>query len=179
MDIEERRQELARVFQRDSERLRSAALRIVRDPTEAEDAVQDGFASAWRSLDAFRGDAQLSTWLHRIVCNAALMRLRSRRRRPECALDEQGENVLPAEAPPPDEVTMRRQLCARMLRAASALDPAVLELLTARYLRDESLRGIAARHRITRSAAKTRMHRARLSLRRAMEALPTKPALAG
>jgi DNA-directed RNA polymerase specialized sigma24 family protein len=59
-----------------------------------------------------------------------------------------------------------------MLRAACDLDPASLELLSARYFEDEPLRAIARRHRITPSAAKTRVHRARLSLRRLLEAAP-------
>ena len=64
-------------------RLLAVARRFLRDEEEARDAVQEGFLSAWRALDRFDQGSRLSTWLHRIVVNACLMRLRTRRRRPE------------------------------------------------------------------------------------------------
>jgi len=161
--------ELAEVFQRDRERLLAVARRILRNEADAEDAVQDAFASALRNLDGFRGDARLSTWLHRIVCNAALMRLRSRRRRPECPLPPEREELLADGARAVDDEVAARQLGADLMRVATGLDSASLELLQARYFEDEPLRTIARRHRITPSAAKTRVHRARASLRRLME----------
>ncbi|MGH0030821.1 MAG: RNA polymerase sigma factor [Myxococcota bacterium] len=167
-----RREELARVFERDRERLTAVALRIVRNEADAADAVQDAFASALRNIDGFRGDAQLSTWLHRIVCNAGLMRLRSRRRRPECPLEPEREARLADAARGADEQLASRQLGDELMRAAHRLDPASLELLTARYFRDEPLRSIARRHRISPSAAKTRVHRARTALRRLVETPP-------
>jgi RNA polymerase sigma-70 factor (ECF subfamily) len=57
--------------------------RILRHEEDARDAVQDAFLSAFRAADGFAGTARLSTWLHRIAVNAALMKMRSRRRRPE------------------------------------------------------------------------------------------------
>ncbi len=169
MDTKQRRQQLGELFLRDRDRLRSVALRILRDPTEAEDAVQDAFVSACRSLDSFRGQARLSTWLHRIVYNAALMRLRSRRRRRDCSLEADLEGSLQTGARAPDEEIAQRELCGALLRVASQLDARSLELLAARYLRDEPLRTIARRQRITPSAAKTRVHRARASLREMLE----------
>jgi len=56
---------------------------ILRDDGEAEDALQEGYLQAYRSLGSFRGDARLSTWLARIVANEALQRLRKRERRAE------------------------------------------------------------------------------------------------
>jgi RNA polymerase sigma-70 factor (ECF subfamily) len=54
----------------------AVALRTTRDPDVAADAVQDGFISAFRRADSFRGDAAVTTWLHRIIVNACLDRLR-------------------------------------------------------------------------------------------------------
>ena len=68
-------------------RLLSVARRMLHDEEAARDSVQDAFLSAFRSLDGFDGQAQLSTWLHRIVVNAALMKIRTRQRRPEQPLD--------------------------------------------------------------------------------------------
>lgn len=68
-------------------KLLAVARRILPTEEDARDAVQDAFMFAFRSLDRFEGHARLSTWLHRIVVNASLMRLRTRRRKREEALD--------------------------------------------------------------------------------------------
>ena len=73
-------------------RLLAVARRFVRNEEDARDVVQSAYLSAFRSLEQFEGTAQLSTWLHRIVVNTALMRLRSRRRKPE----ESIEDLLPS-----------------------------------------------------------------------------------
>src|SRR5205085_6907917 len=59
------------------------ARRFLGSEEDARDAVQDGFIAAFRSIGTFASTALLSTWLHRIVINACLMRLRTRRRKPE------------------------------------------------------------------------------------------------
>src|SRR5215510_12491477 len=63
-------------------RMLAVARRFLPVEEDARDAVQDAFLSAFRSISSFEGHAQLSTWLHRIVVNAALMKLRTRRRKP-------------------------------------------------------------------------------------------------
>ena len=68
-------------------RLLAVARRILPTEEDARDAVQDAFMFAFRSLDRFEGNARLSTWLHRIVVNASLMRLRTRRRKREESLE--------------------------------------------------------------------------------------------
>jgi RNA polymerase sigma-70 factor, ECF subfamily len=68
-------------------KLLSVARRILPTEDDARDAVQDAFMFAFRSLDGFAGQARLSTWLHRIVVNASLMRLRSKRRKREESLE--------------------------------------------------------------------------------------------
>ena len=75
-----------------SPRLLGLARRIVGNDEDARDVIQDALLSAFRSIDRFQGDARLGTWLHRIVVNTALMKLRRRRRKPE----ESIEPLLPA-----------------------------------------------------------------------------------
>src|SRR5260370_8779985 len=75
------------VVRRYSPRLLATIRRILRNEEDARDALQDAFLSAFRSLDTFEGQAQLGTWLHRIAVNAALMKLRSQRRRPEVPIN--------------------------------------------------------------------------------------------
>jgi RNA polymerase sigma-70 factor (ECF subfamily) len=82
-------EELVRSY---SPRLLAVARRIVGNDEEARDVIQDAFFNAFRSLRNFHGDARLSTWLHRIVVNSALMKLRTRKRKPE----ESIEPLLPA-----------------------------------------------------------------------------------
>ena len=82
-------EELVRTY---SPRLLRLARGIVGSDEEARDVLQDALLSAFKNLERFQGDARLGTWLHRIVVNTALMKLRSRRRRPE----ESIEPLLPA-----------------------------------------------------------------------------------
>jgi RNA polymerase sigma-70 factor (ECF subfamily) len=75
-----------------SGRMLSVCRRILRSDEEAKDAVQEAFVSAFRAIRSFEGTCQLGTWLHRIAVNASLMRLRTRKRRPEESIDD----MLPA-----------------------------------------------------------------------------------
>jgi RNA polymerase sigma-70 factor (ECF subfamily) len=61
----------------------AAALRVLHNPDDAEDAVQDAFLKIWRSLDSFEGRSSFSTWVHRIVTNAALDLMRKSAARAE------------------------------------------------------------------------------------------------
>jgi RNA polymerase sigma-70 factor (ECF subfamily) len=72
----------AELVQRHQNRLWAVALRMVRDPDDAADLVQDALVKAFRKADSFRGDAAVSTWLHRIVVTTALDALRSASRTP-------------------------------------------------------------------------------------------------
>lgn len=76
------------IFRRHSDRLWAVALRTCRDPEDAADALQDAMISAFRRASSFRGDARVTTWLHRIVVNACLDRMRSRKNRPTTALPD-------------------------------------------------------------------------------------------
>lgn len=74
----------------------AVALRTVRDPEEAADALQDAFISAFRAAGNFRAESQVTTWLHRIVVNACLDRIRRRQARPTVPMPESGEFNEPA-----------------------------------------------------------------------------------
>jgi RNA polymerase sigma-70 factor (ECF subfamily) len=78
------------LVRRHRDRMWAIALRTLGDPEEAADAVQDAFISAFRSVGGFRGQAQVSTWLHRIVVNACLDRIRRNRARPTSPLPDTG-----------------------------------------------------------------------------------------
>ncbi|NUR60891.1 MAG: RNA polymerase sigma factor SigM [Catenulispora sp.] len=76
------------LFRRHRDRLWSVALRTLGDPEEAADALQDAMLSAYRAAGSFRGDAAVTTWLHRVVVNACLDRIRRRNTRPTVPLPE-------------------------------------------------------------------------------------------
>src|SRR5262252_2710304 len=86
------------LFRRHRDRLWAVALRTVCDPEEAADALQDAMVSAFRRAGDFRGESAVTTWLHRIVVNAALDRLRRRAARPAVSPgDEQAFYALVAQ----------------------------------------------------------------------------------
>src|SRR5690348_17758791 len=82
------------LFRRHRDRLWAVALRTVCDPEEAADALQDAMISAFRRAGDFRGESAVTTWLHRIVVNASLDRLRRRAARPAPSGDEQAFEAL-------------------------------------------------------------------------------------
>ncbi|MBI4718521.1 MAG: sigma-70 family RNA polymerase sigma factor [Planctomycetes bacterium] len=69
-------------------RMLAVARRFLRRDEDAADAVQDAYISLIRAIPSFQGQSSLSTWLHRIVVNACLMRLRAQRKRPTVPIDE-------------------------------------------------------------------------------------------
>jgi RNA polymerase sigma-70 factor, ECF subfamily len=97
------------LFRRHRDRLWAVALRTVCDPEEAADALQDAMVSAFRRAGDFRGESAVTTWLHRIVVNAALDRMRRRTARPvPAADDEQAFEALVAQDGDPARATDTR-----------------------------------------------------------------------
>ncbi|MQA60504.1 MAG: RNA polymerase sigma factor SigM [Actinophytocola sp.] len=84
------------IVRRHRDRMWAVALRTMRDQEEAADALQDAFISAFRAAAKFRAESQVSTWLHRIVVNACLDRIRKRQSRPTVPLPETDEYREPA-----------------------------------------------------------------------------------
>jgi RNA polymerase sigma-70 factor (ECF subfamily) len=76
------------LVRRHSDRLWAVALRTLGDPDEAADAVQDALISAYRGAAGFRGESAVTTWLHRVVVNACLDRVRRRQARPSVPLED-------------------------------------------------------------------------------------------
>jgi RNA polymerase sigma-70 factor (ECF subfamily) len=128
-------------------RLLSVARRMLGDEETARDAVQDAFLSAFRSLEGFDGHAQLSTWLHRIVVNAALMKIRTRQRRPEQPLEpllptfaDDGHHAEPVAAwsESPERMLEQRQTRAIVRAAIAELPETYRTALLLRNIEDLS-----------------------------------------
>ncbi|MDJ0866987.1 MAG: sigma-70 family RNA polymerase sigma factor [Myxococcota bacterium] len=163
-------------------RMRAVARRMLRNDLDADEVVQDAFLQAFRHIERYRGDARLSTWLHRITCNAALMRLRKRRRTPEVAAGDLLDEVdatgpaAAAQAPgDPETLAAGAQRGRRVLRLARELPEPYRTVLWLRDVCELDTGEVAAEMGTTRSAVKTRLHRARAALRRALEAEESAP----
>jgi RNA polymerase sigma-70 factor (ECF subfamily) len=90
------RDAFAELVRRHRDRLWAVALRTLGDREEAADALQDALLSAYRAAERFRGDSAVTTWLHRIVVNACLDRIRRRQARPTVPLPETDTSIAPA-----------------------------------------------------------------------------------
>jgi len=155
-------------------RMLAVALRFLHHEQDAQDAVQDAFLSAFKSLDQFKGAARLSTWLHRIVVNAALMKLRSRRRKPERAIEdllpeysEDGHRTHPGEqwAVTFDTAVGDRETRELVRRSIGRLPESYRTVLLLRDIEQHSTDETAELLGLTGGAVKTRLHRARQALR--------------
>jgi RNA polymerase sigma-70 factor (ECF subfamily) len=155
-------------------RMLAVARRFLQDEDLARDAVQDAFLSAFRSIHAFDGDAQLATWLHRIVVNAALMKLRTRRRKPEQSIEpmlpafaEDGHHAgrpVVAWTASAEEALLRREARERVRAAIADLPERYRTVLLLRDIEERSTREAADLLGITENAVKLRLHRARQAL---------------
>ncbi|MDQ7007219.1 MAG: sigma-70 family RNA polymerase sigma factor [Acidobacteriota bacterium] len=155
-------------------RLLSVIRRYLRDEEEARDALQETFLSAFRALDRFEGGAQLSTWLHRIAVNAALMRLRSRGRRPEGSIEEllphfreDGHHARPVGPWRPEalEALEREETRRFVRRSIDALPENYRNVLLLRDIEGFDTSETAVMLGVTPNAVKIRLHRARQALR--------------
>lgn len=153
-------------------RLLAVARRLLRNDGDAEDAVQEGFLAAFRALPTFRGECRLSTWLHRIVVNAALMRMRTRRRHPEASI----EDLLPAFLPDgqhaaspigwgdAEQALTAKETRVRVRAAIDRLPESYRTVLILRDIEELDTRATAQMLGVTTTAVKVRLHRARLAL---------------
>jgi RNA polymerase sigma-70 factor (ECF subfamily) len=159
-------------------RLLAVARRFLPQEDDARDAVQDAFLNAFRGVGRFEGEARLSTWLHRIVVNASLMKLRTRRRKPEQSIDdllpgwqEDGHPERPAQPWRADalEATQRSELRRLVLEKIQALPEGYRNVLMLRDIEDLDTEETAEAMGISPGAVKTRLHRARQALRELLE----------
>jgi RNA polymerase sigma-70 factor (ECF subfamily) len=159
------------LFERNTRSLYQTALRVLGNPEDAEEALQEGLLSAYRNLPRFEKRSQFSTWLTRIVINAALMRRRSKRARPAVSLDEVAtEGELPLaerfadDGPNPEQLYAGTELGDRMNKKLAEISPL---LRTAFWLREiEGLSAEEAAHLlgVSRNTLKARLWRARQEL---------------
>ncbi|TPI47380.1 RNA polymerase sigma factor [Mesorhizobium sp. B2-9-1] len=159
-----------------NQRLYRIARGVVRNDAEAEDIVQEAYMRAFANLSSFRGEASLSTWLSRIVINEALGRLRKRKR--VAAMDENPEAQIirfplnPTDLNPgddPERTMAQRQILRLVERATDSLPDVYRTVFVARVIEGLSIEETADFLGVRPETVKTRLHRARTLVRKALD----------
>jgi RNA polymerase sigma-70 factor (ECF subfamily) len=153
-----------------------AAYRHLGNMADAEDVVQDALLSAYRHLDQFQGQAQMSTWLSAIGTNCARMKLRRRPRQVHLSLDEQfGEGQryslserLADHRPTPEDEYRESELHRRLMQFVAQLSPRLREVLKLRDLDGLTTTETADLLGVAEGTVKARVVRARAKLQRLM-----------
>jgi RNA polymerase sigma-70 factor (ECF subfamily) len=157
------------------DRVYAFCARMLSDREEALDAAQEVFLSAWRNLSTFRGDSALSTWLLRIAANRCLNRIRQRksvaaREEPWPDGDAGGEKPEFQPASPetnrPDRVAENRETGELLSRALGRIDPDSRWLVILSDVEGFSYEELADMAGLPVGTVKSRLHRARMALRR-------------
>jgi len=147
--------------------------RYLPSESDTHDALQDAFLSAFKAIEGFQGTAGLGTWLHRIAVNAALMKLRTRRRKPETSIDdllpkflEDGHRdvAASARAPTPDRIAENEETRHAVRDAIRRLPESFRTVLLLRDIDERTTEETAELLGLSVANVKTRLHRARQAL---------------
>jgi RNA polymerase sigma-70 factor, ECF subfamily len=164
----------AQLWERHSNKVFRRIYRITGNRDDAEEVLQEAWMKAYSHLKAFEGRASFSTWITRIAINSALMALRRKRTHPEASMEvydggtwrsldvaDQTEDV--------EELFTRHEIAQRVKRAICSLKPRQREVVEVHYLNDGSLKETADLTGTSIGATKSRLSRARICLRKALQ----------
>lgn len=159
-----------RLVGRYEKKIYNLALRMLRDPDDAREILQETFLKVYDNLEKFRGEAHLSTWIYRIAMNEALMRIRKNKHRPRPleVTDEDGERReidVRDWAPVPVERLLTKELGGELDRAIALLPEDYRGAFLLRDVEGLSNEQIARAMKLSVPAVKSRIHRARVFLR--------------
>jgi RNA polymerase sigma-70 factor, ECF subfamily len=166
------------LFRQHSGRMLVVASRLLQSGEDAADAVQEAFLSAFRSLDHFAGNSAFDTWLHQIVVNVCLLKLRSESGRRAVSLDDLvrmfGEDVChrrrgPSGEERADAILARAETMARVRDCIERLAEPFRSVIVLRDIQELDTEQTARHLGISEAAVKTRLHRARRALRSLLE----------
>lgn len=159
-------------------RMLVTARRFLHNEADCHDAVQEAFISAFQAIDSFEGNSKLGTWLHRILVNVCLMKLRSQSRRHEVSIEEllpgfdrsgHHQQSVPRWRQPAEQQLQSRETQALVRRCIDQLPDDYRGVLLLRDIEELSTEETASILAITPGAVKTRLHRARQALRTLLE----------
>ena len=155
-------------------RMLAVARRFLGNDEDAQDALQEALLSVYRGIQRFEGQSRLATWLHRIASNAALMRLRGRRRGEETSIDDllptfqdDGHQTTASAAwsRPVEDLVQKQETADLVRRSIDRLPENYRAILLLRDIEERSTEETAELLGMTSGAVKTRLHRARQALR--------------
>lgn len=157
--------ELVRIYENKAYHL---ALRMVGNAEDACDVAQDAFLAAWRGLPSFRGESGFSTWLYRLVSNAAIDHLRrTKHQRGNVSLDDEELNLdAPDDAPTPQEAAEEKDLKEAVAAGLRELSDDHRIILVMREVQELSYEEIAESLQLDLGTVKSRISRARTHLRK-------------
>jgi RNA polymerase sigma-70 factor (ECF subfamily) len=159
------------------DRVFNLTYRMLGNRAEAEDVAQEVFIAVFKTVDTFREESKLSTWIYRVAVNHCKNRIKylaRRHSRDQDELDESnepGDGALSAPSTPrrPDRQLEGAQLDRLMQEAIASLDEDHLELVVLRDLEDLSIEEICEITGLAHGTVKSRLHRARLALRKKIQ----------
>ena len=165
------------LMRRYNPRLFRVARSILKDDAEAEDALQEAYVQAYRNMGGFRGEAEVATWLTRIVINQALMQLRRRKRERNVVpfgnrdrhQDAQEANVADPRAESPSDITLRAEVRKMIERRIDELPVAFRTVFVMREVEEMTVHETAGCLGIPEATVRTRLFRARALLRDSLE----------
>jgi RNA polymerase sigma-70 factor (ECF subfamily) len=166
--LEHDRADCEQIVRDNSDRLLAVARRVLKHEEDAADAVQDAFSAAFSSLGGFRAQSQISTWLYRIVLNVCLMRLRSKKRRQTVSLDSCQDPAM-GSTPESDQL-IRSEIRSKVRESIESLPDDYRAIILLRDIEQIDTDSTATILGLSRSATKTRLHRARRALKAVLQA---------
>ena len=163
--------EIVRRWQR---RIHALCMGLLGSPEDARDATQETFLAAFRNLKGFRGEARVSSWLHRIAVNQCISRQRRTRVRPETPLDEEMDlnGARPISASNPESPALQAESGDRaegVRRAVGALPPELRQIVVMKEFEELSFQEIAGVLDLPLSTVKSRLYTALKQLRLRLE----------
>lgn len=164
------------VVERYHERVYRLAMGMIHSPSDAEEVVQETFLSMFRNLHTLKNETAPSSWIYRIAVNAALMRLRQRRRKPLLSIEDQPPPTVDVSLWPsstwaqqPDAQLLSKEVQGRIEEAISRLPDKYRLVLLLRDVEGRNNEEVADALGLTVPTVKSRLHRARLLVREVLQ----------
>ena len=158
----------AQLVRRYEKRVYALTSRMCRNPSDAEEAAQEAFLSAWQGLAFFRGDSSFSTWLYRLASNACVDVLRREgRHQSSVSLDDEDAAIdLPDRSLSPHDEAERSELRRQIEEGLAALPPDYRQVLILREMHQQTYDEISAILALDIGTVKSRINRGRKRLRK-------------
>ena len=169
-------EEFSQIVERYSDYVYNIALRMTRDPHDAEDITQEVFLSAYKAYSSFRGQARVSTWLYRITVNSSLMKIRKGKTRDKYLTVTGYDDVVIRDwSNDPEKAAVNNELHRVLQEGLNRLPPDLRAAVILRDVHGFSSKEAADVLEITVPALKTRLHRGRVLLRKYLERYLARP----